>query len=52
MIIEKNTEVKDGFFSGDPAPQKELGTIRMLAAGWYLEWELNDKFLLAIKSTS
>ena len=30
----------------------KLAEIRALAAGWYFEWELNNEFLLVIKSTS
>ena len=26
--------------------------MQTLAAGWYFEWEINDQFLLVIKSTS
>ena len=29
-----------------------MSEIRALAAGWYFEWELNNEYLLIIKSTS
>ena len=52
MIAKKNENVKDGFFSGDEGNQDEIEEIQCLAAGWYFEWEINDEYLLVIKSTS
>lgn len=52
MIAKKNENVQDGYFSGDDANQDEIEEIQCLAAGWYFEWEINDEYLLVIKSTS
>ena len=52
MIAKKNENVENGYFSGDEANQDEIEEIQCLAAGWYFEWEINDEFLLVIKSTS
>ena len=52
MIAKKNENVENGYFSGDEANQDEIEEIQCLAAGWYFEWEINDEYLLVIKSTS
>ena len=52
MIAKKNEQETNGYFSGDEGNQDEIEEIQCLAAGWYFEWELNDEYLLVIKSTS
>ena len=52
MIAKKNENVHNGYFSGDEENQDEIEEIQCLAAGWYFEWEINDEYLLVIKSTS
>ena len=52
MIVQKDEHVENGYFSGDEESLVKLSEIRALAAGWYFEWELNNEYLLIIKSTS
>ena len=52
MIAKKDENVLNGYFSGDEENQDEIEEIQCLAAGWYFEWEINDEYLLVIKSTS
>ena len=52
MIVQKDEFVENGYFSGDEESLVKLSEIRALAAGWYFEWELNNEYLLIIKSTS